>query len=83
MKAGCVQTVSMMTRQLTDDELAMVQYIRSADPAATQPVPRLLTESLRRITQSANPVDTLRQEFDSVVELALRYDMQQGTISER
>ncbi len=64
--------MAMKTKPLTDDELALVRYIRTTDPPATEPVPALLTDSLRRIVESANPADALRLEYRHVFELALR-----------
>jgi hypothetical protein len=67
---------------LTDDERAVIEYIRSSEPPATQPVPPLLTESLRRIVGAGNQVDALRQEYRRVADIALRYDVERGAVIE-
>ncbi len=72
----------MSRRPLTDEEEAVVRYIRSDDPPATQPVPPLISEALRRIVESANPVDVLRHEYRAISELTLRYDLEQGLVLE-
>ena len=69
----------MTTTPITDEELAFVRYIWSTDPPATEPVPHLLTDALRRIFESSNPVDTLRREYRSVVELTRRHDLEGST----
>jgi hypothetical protein len=67
---------------LTDDERAVIEYIRSSEPPATQPAPPLLTESLRRIVEAGNQVDALRQELRRVAEISLRYDIERGVVTE-
>jgi hypothetical protein len=69
----------MTTKPLTDDERAVIRYIWSADPPATEPVPRFLTDSLRRIVQSADPIDTLRNEYRTVGDLVRRHEIERGT----
>jgi hypothetical protein len=64
----------MTMKPLTDDEVALIRYILATEPPGTEPVPPLLTDSLRRIVESANPADALRHEYRNVFELALRLD---------
>lgn len=75
--------MTMKTTPLSEEERELVRFIRSADPPATEPVPRLLTESLRRIARAANQLDALRLEFRAVADLALRDEVERGVRVER
>lgn len=66
------------TKPLTEDELAIVRYVRATDPPATEPTPPYISDSLRRILESPNPVDTLRNEYRYVAELCIRREAQPG-----
>ena len=72
----------MSRRPLTDEEEAVVRYIRSVDLPATQPVPRLFSDPLRRIDEAANPVDVLRHEYRAMSELTLQHDLERGLVVE-
>ena len=71
----------MSSRLTEDDEKAFIRYLWATNPPATEPVPKVLVDSLRRIVESANPVDTLRHEFRYAVELSFRYYAEGGAES--